>query len=191
MPEDLRVRRTRVALRNAVIELVEQHGFDRVTVAAICERAMVSRAGFYRHYRDKYQLVEHIFDDGAAVLVDGADEPGAADPATRLRRFFDHVAAHDRWYRVLLGPKGSPWFAARVHRSFTGMLDARLRLDEPGADLVATVLGGMLTHTLIWWLDHGRPMSSAALASYCTALAGAVVERAHQLPAATAETPTC
>jgi AcrR family transcriptional regulator len=52
------VRRTRRLLREALVELIEEQGFEKTTVSQITERAMVSRAAFYRAYRDKYQLAE-------------------------------------------------------------------------------------------------------------------------------------
>ena len=42
--EDLRVRRTRMALQNAFIELTIEKNFSSVTVTDITERAMVNRA---------------------------------------------------------------------------------------------------------------------------------------------------
>lgn len=56
--EDLRVRRTRTTLQRALIELTVEKGFAAVTVRDICERAMVNRSTFYRHYIDKYDLLD-------------------------------------------------------------------------------------------------------------------------------------
>jgi Bacterial regulatory proteins, tetR family len=43
---NVRVRRTRGLLRQALVELIEDRGFDRVTVGDLASRAMVSRAAF-------------------------------------------------------------------------------------------------------------------------------------------------
>ena len=43
---------------NAMIELLKSKHFDHVTVKDICEKAEISRSGFYLHYMDKYDLVE-------------------------------------------------------------------------------------------------------------------------------------
>ncbi|HEX2906841.1 MAG TPA: TetR family transcriptional regulator, partial [Phototrophicaceae bacterium] len=56
--EDLRVRRTRKLLQQALIELTVEKGFAAVTVRDITERAMVNRSTFYRHYLDKYELLD-------------------------------------------------------------------------------------------------------------------------------------
>ena len=66
---NLRVRRTQKLLREALIELIEERGFDALTVGEITERAMVSRAAFYRNYQDKYDLVEQIFARSHAGFV--------------------------------------------------------------------------------------------------------------------------
>src|SRR5258707_11224334 len=60
---DLRVRRTHMVLREALIALIEEKGFDAVTVGDMAERAMVNRATFYRHCQDKYALVTGIFEE--------------------------------------------------------------------------------------------------------------------------------
>lgn len=54
--KDLRVRRTRKLLREALLDLATEKGFDAITVNDLTERAMINRATFYRHYRDKYEL---------------------------------------------------------------------------------------------------------------------------------------
>ena len=72
--EDLRVRRTRKSLQNAFIELTIQKNFGSVTVAEITERAMVNRATFYRHFQDKYDLLEKYMD----ALYQLLDLPEAA-----------------------------------------------------------------------------------------------------------------
>ena len=55
--KNVRLRRTQKLLREALIALIEERGFDALTIGELTERAMVSRAAFYRNYQDKYDLV--------------------------------------------------------------------------------------------------------------------------------------
>jgi len=57
---DLRIRRTRLALREALLALIEEKGFETLIVQDIADRAMINRVTFYKHYRDKYDLLEQI-----------------------------------------------------------------------------------------------------------------------------------
>ena len=61
--EDLRVRRTRKLLQQAFLECTIEKGFAALTVRDITERAMVNRSTFYRHYLDKYDLLEQYINE--------------------------------------------------------------------------------------------------------------------------------
>ena len=78
---NVRVRRTRALLREALVELIEDRGFDHIAVGELTSRAMISRAAFYRNYRDKYQLVEEIFDEAMAEMT--SDSGPARSPRQR------------------------------------------------------------------------------------------------------------
>src|SRR5260370_1411384 len=111
---NLRVRRTKILLREALIALIEERGFDALTVGELTERAMVSRAAFYRNYQDKYDLVEQIFEEAMSALLNAVGEMGLQHPPEVWVTFFEHIAEYERLYRALLGRKGSPWFVRKV-----------------------------------------------------------------------------
>lgn len=53
---------TKQALAAALKELMEQVPFDKVQVQHICERCGMNRKSFYYHFKDKYDLLNWIFD---------------------------------------------------------------------------------------------------------------------------------
>lgn len=53
---DLRIQKTYLALTKAFIELLEEKRFENISVNELCERAMVRRATFYKHFGDKYEF---------------------------------------------------------------------------------------------------------------------------------------
>jgi AcrR family transcriptional regulator len=57
---DPRIRRTRQLLQDALRKLLEQKGFDNVTVQDITEAATLNRATFYAHYPDKFALLGEL-----------------------------------------------------------------------------------------------------------------------------------
>lgn len=177
--ENVRVRRTRTLLRKALVELIEERGFERVTVGQITERAMVSRAAFYRNYRDKYHLVEEIFDEAAATLTGPDGDNSDADQLRRLERFFGNVAHYGQLYRALLGRKGSRWFAARIQDTVTSMTAAHLPLPSPIDEFVSALLGGMFVQTLTWWLANDQPLSAQDMAARYARLAAAVIRESN------------
>lgn len=57
---DLRVRKTRMHLEKAFVDLLREKSFEEITVHMIAGRAMVNRATFYDHFTDKYALFAKI-----------------------------------------------------------------------------------------------------------------------------------
>lgn len=51
---------TRECVRTALIYLMSEKPFDKITVTSIIERSGISRAGFYRNYVSKEEVLEEI-----------------------------------------------------------------------------------------------------------------------------------
>lgn len=58
--QDLRVQKTRQALITTFSELLQTTSFEHITVQDLCEKANIRRSTFYRHFNDKYDLLEYI-----------------------------------------------------------------------------------------------------------------------------------
>src|SRR6266699_640039 len=112
--KNLRLRRTQTLLREALIALIEERGFEALTIGELTSRAMVSRAACYRNYQDKYDLVEQIFEEAMSALLGAIGELGREHPAESWVTFFEHIAEYERLYRALLGSSGSPWFVMNI-----------------------------------------------------------------------------
>lgn len=52
---DLRIEKTYLLLHNAFTALMEEKRFEEITVNELCERAMIRRTTFYKHFADKYE----------------------------------------------------------------------------------------------------------------------------------------
>ena len=179
---NLRVRRTQRLLREALIELIEERGFDALTVGEIAERAMVSRAAFYRNYQDKYALVEQIFAEAMQALLEAVAEPRTAHSPEIWVRFFEHIAAYERLYRALLGRRGSPWFVLKMRASVVDLVKEFGRLVPPGAahmypaadDFVPDLVATLFVEAITWWLEQGRPYPPHEIARRSVLLGGAI-----------------
>jgi AcrR family transcriptional regulator len=67
---DPRVKRTRAMLEQAFMDLLQENGFQALTVQDITERAGVNRATFYAHFADKYALLDHTVRQGFMQEID-------------------------------------------------------------------------------------------------------------------------
>ncbi|HXR64801.1 MAG TPA: TetR/AcrR family transcriptional regulator, partial [Ktedonobacteraceae bacterium] len=181
---DLRIRRTRHFLQEAMIELIAEKGFDAITVGDIAARAMINRATFYRHYQDKYDLVAKIFEETADYLVEHMKpfhkDSGHMDlenPPEIWVQVFEHIAEHARLYRAMLGKNSSPWFAARMREHIIKiMLEKEKQWRQPAEprqqidpampqELPVMQLSHVLIGTVVWWLESEKSFTPRQIAS--------------------------
>jgi AcrR family transcriptional regulator len=188
---NVRVKRTQKLLRDALIDLIEERGFDALTVGELTERAMVSRAAFYRNYQDKYDLVERIFEDAMSTLL-GTIANSSMDqhPPQVWVKFFEHIAEYERLYHALLGSKGSPWFVHKMRASLASLVKEHEHIpsglhgdDWPtltfSDNFVPDLVSAILVEAIIWWLEHGKPYSPQEIAMRCARLASALFKEVN------------
>ena len=82
---DPRVKRTRQLLEQAFLELLEEKGFQSVTVQSIAERATVNRATFYAHFDDKFALLDHVIRDSFQKVLERKLAPDSDFSLDNLR----------------------------------------------------------------------------------------------------------
>jgi AcrR family transcriptional regulator len=171
---DRRQRRTRTALRKALMELITEKSFDAITLQDIVDRADISRATFYLHYKDKEDLLfksmKDIYDELASKLQGMHDQEAVQQAiATGNHDYFcdptdfEHVADHADFYRVILSEQGVASFVVQVRKylaqviytDFCGALGNTHESRLP-ADLVAHTLAGAQVGAISWWLEHGK-----------------------------------
>ena len=65
---DLRILKTRKAIKEAFLTLIYSKGYDRMTIQDIADEAMINRNTFYLHYVDKIELMESLCQDSIDQL---------------------------------------------------------------------------------------------------------------------------
>ena len=58
--EDRRIRITKQAIRESLVELMQEHPITKISVKMICETADINRSTFYAHYKDQYSLLYSV-----------------------------------------------------------------------------------------------------------------------------------
>ncbi|MHB8625370.1 MAG: TetR/AcrR family transcriptional regulator [Aggregatilineales bacterium] len=165
---DRRIQRTHELLRDALMALIEERGYERISIQDITDRANVSRTTFYLHFRDKDDLLFTTMEELYDNLVAQAHSPPPSETLSAgLNAGVDateflHVAAHAKFYRVMIGKQGSAAFVMRVQAYLARVtLEKMLKpLAERGTapqlplEFVAHGLAGMEIGLIRWWLEE-------------------------------------
>ena len=94
-PRNARSRRTRAALLTATRSLLEEQGAESLTMAAVAERAGVSRRAVYLHFASRTELLTELFgymseQEGLAASLQPVWQ--APDAAAALEEWARHLA---------------------------------------------------------------------------------------------------
>ncbi len=182
---DLSSQRTKLQIENALVALVEERSLDRVSVKEICDRALVSRATFYRFFKDKYRIVEGLFDESLKRLsaeVGVLHYQEASDLTTHLAEkrveaawvaLFEHFANNSRLYSAMLGGKGSVWFQVRMRSALIKLFawliqgrDASRRSGEVPMEFARCYIASALLGLIVAWLDGSMRYSPEQMAAW-------------------------
>lgn len=98
---------TKRALAAALKELMQEIPFVKISVANICERCGMNRKSFYYHFKDKYDLVNWIYDTEFITVVRRKSLENVWDFLEELCGYF---YANQSFYRKALQIKGQNSF---------------------------------------------------------------------------------
>jgi AcrR family transcriptional regulator len=172
--QDRRVRRTQELLAKALIAVTLEKGYEAVTIRDITARADVSYPTFFRHYRDKDELLRDV----SEVVVDELTDllcltTPDADPVAFGEQLFRYVQQHAEVVRVLLRTQSLR--RRFVEAGTRGIARAVSHLPESGVPGVPPeiLVHHILTSTMslvLWWLDQRMPYSPERMGQVYSAL---------------------
>lgn len=173
--EDRRKARTRRWLQKALLALIQERGYENVTIQDITDRADTARVTFYRHYKDKSELLMDclatFYEELRPYLkqMSPNELPDMDDEPLNLL-LYRHVAAHHHLYRALLcGPLAAlvqrqirVYLAEYVQENLTAIMAGQ----EVGMDfhVVANMTASSSLGMIVWWLENDRPCPIEQLA---------------------------
>jgi AcrR family transcriptional regulator len=153
-PNDRRVVRTRRLLRDALIQLITERGWDNVIVQDVCDRADVGRSTFYSHFADKEELLLGGFDDLRKMLR--AQKRSSGDKLAFVRGLIEHARDHSRLFRAIIGKRAGHAVEKRFRQTVIALV--KEDLTEHGytgrsLDVTTCYVAGALVELLTWWVD--------------------------------------
>ncbi len=176
--DDIRVHRTRKLIRQAFMELTVEKGFEALTVRDITKRAMMNRSTFYRHYLDKYDLLEQYINEMYELFEDkeGFVKLTPHEVPSNLIDLLKHIQQFADFYRVMLAAKTDPVFKQRLRQKterrfltcFNQIFSEKVgeHADASAMDLRYNVTAAASCGAVTWWLEQKQPFPPEELAQW-------------------------
>jgi AcrR family transcriptional regulator len=166
---DRRIQRTQNLLHQSLVGLIEEKGYAAITVQDILDRANLGRSTFYKHYRDKDDLLVSGFEH-LKNLFETSDPPARRSresPPPNVSpslAFFRHAGEHHQLYKAMVGKRGGEVVQKYLYQYISDLMKKHLDQQIPSSTKLAVPREVMVHYfvssflaLLTWWLDHDLP----------------------------------
>lgn len=176
-PVDRRSLRTRSALRNALLDLIVERGWDDIAIQDLCERANIGRSTFYTHYTNKDALLVGGLDDLRGYLRQARREGSAAGERATFGfalGLIEHAHEQRRLFRTLVGRRSGYIVQQRFREMVIKLVGEELPAGHaPGLPRAAAQrwIAGAFVELLGWWIEQRSPLPPPELAAMFESLA--------------------
>jgi len=184
---DLRVKRTHKMIIDAFFVLVEEKGYDNVTIQDIADEAMINRATFYAHFKDKQDLYEKIFDFAIDAFTSVLDsDPFVTGNRIKVKQIehlltqiYIKIHKNKKFFLTIMDGSSNELLRKRlaeiIYEKYADIF-AKLRITENDIDVpidfIIEYMTSIFTGTLHWWITSDTDMSPNHLARLVIKLVG-------------------
>lgn len=149
---------TKRAFASALKELMESQPFSKVSVGSICDKCDMNRKSFYYHFKDKYDLVNWIFDTGFIAAASRKNYENRWNVLTDICKYFydNHT-----FYRKVLSVSGQNSFSDHLREIMCPIMRQRFSdifPREGNWDFHVNILSDIFIIVFQDWLSVKNPM---------------------------------
>jgi len=159
---DRRIQRTRQLLHGSLMALIQEKGFEALSVQDIIDRANVGRATFYAHFDSK----EDLLASGIENLRESLKQRQRQAQSTRgsdeglfafSRELFTHANEHRTVFQAMVGKRSGAVVQQMLQKMLVDLVREEVRAtwaeraNDTPVEAVSQFIGGGLFGLLIWW----------------------------------------
>lgn len=182
---DLRVRKTKRGLQEAFIRLLLEKGYDAISIQDIATEAEAARVTFYRHYKNKEELlidcIDVIFENYARHIRPASNEEFQQGHSPMLA-VYKQLKEDGKIFRVLSKSHAGQLLTKRLIQLLAERFQVQIELRLPKEKLLAPVeimayhFASAQIGLVNWWIENDQPYPPEYMAriSFWLSMAGNV-----------------
>jgi AcrR family transcriptional regulator len=161
--QNRRIQRTRQLLQRSLLQLIDEKGYDAISIQDITEKANLGRSTFYLHYPSKDALLLDHHAEFAAHLKLwklSREELLSDEPQAGLLRFLKELTRAREFYLKISRAKDSEFIMRGVRQQMIQNLGESLRLAFPDLspnkplEILTTYIVGAQLAMIDWWMSQ-------------------------------------
>lgn len=170
---DVRVIKTKRGLRDAFIRLLLEKGYDAISIQDIATEAETARVTFYRHYRNKEELLVDCIDmfyENVAGKIKQISNEELRQGYNPIQDFYRQIYEDGKIYCLLKNSQAGQLLIKRLTELFAERAKIQLKARFSTEELLVPI--DVITHHIAnsqiglanWWIENDLPYSPEYMA---------------------------
>jgi len=172
MRETRKTKYTQKALKDSLIELMQEKSISKITIKELCAHADLNRTTFYVHYADQYQLLASIEDETLSwvkeTIAGFSGKTNKKDFITSIEKVFEYLIENRNHIQVLMSEQGDIGFQrnllAVVYEQCGALLSNDQGAGKAKSELYFVFLVNGSVGLIQHWLKNGMKQSAEEMA---------------------------
>jgi AcrR family transcriptional regulator len=177
---EIKVAKTKKLIKETLLDLIEEKGFEAISVRDITLKAGLNRGTFYLHYRDKYDLMEKSQNE----ILEGLQDRLIFIRPKEMNEFYSndmiyppilnvyqYLKENQRFIKILISTKGDPAFPKKmkehikdsIYEKLVDLLEEEYMIDIPH-EYTTAFISSAFFGLMEQWLEKEEPIISEEMA---------------------------
>ena len=184
---DLRVIRTKKMIIEAFLSLVNQKGYEAITIQDIADHAMINRATFYAHFKDKPDLYDFVMEyaiSNLSIVLDANQLNHSKIIHLKtiekaLTQIFTLIKEKQNFFVMLTEGSSSELFRKKISDMLSNMYEetfSKLKITENDIEVPVSFIIEYMTSIFIgtvhWWVTTDSDFEADHMARLVIKLVG-------------------
>ncbi|PFH89061.1 TetR/AcrR family transcriptional regulator [Bacillus sp. AFS088145] len=177
---ELKVAKTKKLIKETLLDLIEEKGFEAISVRDITLKAGLNRGTFYLHYRDKYDLMEKSQNE----ILEGLQDRLIFIRPKEMNEFYSndivyppilnvyhYLKENQRFIKILISTKGDPAFPKKmkehiketIYEKLVDLLEEEYMIEIPH-EYTTAFISSAFFGLLDQWLEKEEPITPEEMA---------------------------
>ncbi|MEH7347429.1 TetR/AcrR family transcriptional regulator [Gottfriedia acidiceleris] len=177
---EIKVAKTKKLIKETLLDLIEEKGFEAISVRDITLKAGLNRGTFYLHYRDKYDLMEKSQNE----ILEGLQDRLIFIRPKEMNEFYSndmvyppilnvyhYLKENQRFIKILISTKGDPAFPKKmkehiketIYEKLVDLLEEEYMIDIPH-EYTTAFISSAFFGLMEQWLEKEEPITPEEMA---------------------------
>jgi len=177
---EIKVEKTKKLIKETLLDLIEEKGFEAISVRDITLKAGLNRGTFYLHYRDKYDLMEKSQNE----ILEGLQDRLLFIRPKEMNEFYSndevyppilnvyhYLKENQRFIKILISTKGDPAFPKKmkeqikktIYEKLVDLLEEEYIIEIPH-EYTTAFISSAFFGLMEQWLEKEEPITPEEMA---------------------------